>query len=572
MDSNLILIIITLFIFAVIAIVIVLNLIQNKKHKKFKSELDTLEYEKNTIDSYPIVPELSKVESYLNNEKLKMLYKDWKERLEDIKSDQIPKITDMLLDADYSLSQMNYNDMVYKIAKLEMEIYKVRTNSQILLNEIKDITNSEEKHRAVITNLKTKYRELYQKFKNREQEYGEYSKYIMMQFENIAKRFEDFELIMENNEYTEVTQLINAIEEMLKHMEVVVEEVPSIVIMTTSILPKKIEEALIEYENLSKRGYPLDYLNVEYNVEEANKKINDIKDRCKVLNLEDSLFELKVLLDYFENLFTDFEKEKVNRHSFEELNNNFKNKLDKMNSIVEEMFAKMNEIKNLYKLSKEDIDELSNIREELHTLTSDYNILSAHIGNNTFAYSKLTKEVEALVVRLSNIEDRLDTTLNTIGNMHDDELRARQQLDEIREILKNAKFKMRDYNLPVIPNSYYVELNEASLAIKEIIKELEKKPITIEVLNTRVDTARDLVLKLYGRTKELLKLARFAEMAIVYGNRYRSSNEELNNILNTSERMFYKGEYKNSLENTINILNKIEPGVYDKLLSYYNEN
>ena len=572
MDSNLILIMITLFIFAVVAIVIVLNLIQNKKHKKFKSELDSLEYEKNTIDSYPIVPELSKVESYLNNEKLKMLYKDWKERLEDIKSDQIPKITDMLLDADYSLSQMNYNDMVYKIAKLEMEIYKVRTNSQILLNEIKDITNSEEKHRAVITNLKTKYRELYQKFKNREQEYGEYSKYIMMQFENIAKRFEDFELIMENNEYTEVTQLINAIEEMLKHMEVVVEEVPSIVIMTTNILPKKIEEALLEYESLSKRGYPLDYLNVEYNVEEANKKINDIKDRCKVLNLEDSLFELKVLLDYFENLFTDFEKEKVNRHSFEELNNNFKNKLDKMNSIVEEMFAKMNEIKNLYKLSKEDIDELSNIREELHTLTSDYNILSAHIGNNTFAYSKLTKEVEALVVRLSNIEDRLDTTLNTIGNMHDDELRARQQLDEIREILKNAKFKMRDYNLPVIPNSYYVELNEASLAIKEIIKELEKKPITIEVLNTRVDTARDLVLKLYGRTKELLKLARFAEMAIVYGNRYRSSNEELNNILNTSERMFYKGEYKNSLENTINILNKIEPGVYDKLLSYYNEN
>ena len=572
MDSNLILIMITLFIFAVVAIVIVLNLIQNKKHKKFKSELDSLEYEKNTIDSYPIVPELSKVESYLNNEKLKMLYKDWKERLEDIKSDQIPKITDMLLDADYSLSQMNYNDMVYKIAKLEMEIYKVRTNSQILLNEIKDITNSEEKHRAVITNLKTKYRELYQKFKDREQEYGEYSKYIMMQFENIAKRFEDFELVTANNEYTEVTQLINAIEEMLKHMEVVVEEVPSIVIMTTNILPKKIEEALLEYESLSKRGYPLDYLNVEYNVEEANKKINDIKDRCKVLNLEDSLFELKVLLDYFENLFTDFEKEKVNRHSFEELNNNFKNKLDKMNNIVEEMFAKMNEIKNLYKLSKEDIDDLSNIREELHTLTSDYNILSAHTGNNTFAYSKLTKEVEALVVRLSNIEDRLDTTLNTIGNMHDDELRARQQLDEIREILKDAKFKMRDYNLPVIPNSYYVELNEASLAIKEIIKELEKKPITIEVLNTRVDTARDLVLKLYGKTKELLKLARFAEMAIVYGNRYRSSYEELNNILNTSERMFYKGEYKNSLENTINILNKIEPGVYDKLLSYYSEN
>ena len=33
-------------------------------------------------------------------------------------------------------------------------------------------------------------------------------------------------------------------------------------------------------------------------------------DRLKVLNLEDSLFELKVLLDYFDSLFNDFEKEK----------------------------------------------------------------------------------------------------------------------------------------------------------------------------------------------------------------------------------------------------------------------
>lgn len=571
MDSNLILIMVLLFIIAVVAIVVALNLIQNKQYKKIKKQLDSLEYEKNTIDSFPIVPELSKVESFLNNEKLKVLYKDWKERLEDIKSDQIPKITDMLLDADYSLSQMDYRDMVYKIAKLEMEIYKVRTNSQILLDEIKDITNSEEKHRAVITNLKTTYRELYQKFKSREQEYGDYAKYVMMQFENIAKRFEDFELIMENNEYTEVTQLINAIEEMLKHIAVVVEEIPSIVLLTTSILPKKIEEALSEYESLSKRGYPLDYLNVEYNVSEANKKINDIKDRCKVLNLEDSLFELKVLMDYFENLFTDFEKEKVNRRSFEELNNNFKNKLDKMNAIIDEMFAKMSDIKNLYKLSKDDINLLNEIKNELKALTSDYNILSAHTGNNTFAYSKLTKEVEALMVRLSSIEERLDNSLNTIGNMHDDELRARQQLDEIKQILKDAKLKMRDYKLPVIPNSYYVELSEASVAIKEIIKELEKKPITIEVLNTRVDTARDLVLKLYGKTKEMLKTARFAEMSIVYGNRYRSSYEDLNNNLTISEKLFYKGEYKRSLENTINILNKIEPGVYDKLLSYYSE-
>ena len=128
---------------------------------------------------------------------------------------------------------------------------------------------------------------------------------------------------------------------------------------------------------------------------------------------------------------------------------------------------------------------------------------------------------------------------------------------------------MRDYKLPVIPDYYYVELNESNTAIREIVKELDKKPITIEVLNTRVDTARDLVLKLYTKTKDLMKNAMFAEKAIVYGNRYRSSNSELNNHLTISEKLFYKGEYKKSFELTVNVLNKIEPGIYNKILNLY---
>ena len=130
---------------------------------------------------------------------------------------------------------------------------------------------------------------------------------------------------------------------------------------------------------------------------------------------------------------------------------------------------------------------------------------------------------------------------------------------------------MRDYNLPVIPKNYYVELKEAQAAIKEIIRELDKKPITISVLNTRVDTARDLVFKLFADTKDIMKTAMLAEMSIVYGNRYRTSIEGLDHNLSYSEALFFKGEYKKSLELTINSLNKIEPGFYDKLLKLYGE-
>ena len=561
---------VSVYIIAVIVIIIVLNLIQNYKTKKYKTILDNFEVEKNVIDSTPINSEISKIKTFLKNDKLDSNLNDWENRFKEIRTSQIPKITDMILEADYSLKQLDYKTTVYKIAKLEMELYKVRTNTDILLDEIKEITTSEERNRAIITKFKATYRELYDKFLSTKSEFGEITNSVILQFENISKRFEAFENFMENNDYNEVTKIIKSIDEMLKHMQLVLDEVPSIVLMATNIIPKKILEINEIYQKMTKDGYPLDYLNVEYNISEANKKISDIMDRTRVLNLEDSLFELKVLLDYFDSLYTDFEKEKNDRHIYDELISCFDKKLNKINTIVNEMFDSLDNIKLEYDLTEDNIKELNEIRDNLKKLTTDYEILKTHTSNNTFAFSKVIKEIENLTLKLNNIADKLDNTLETLGNIKEDEIRARQQLEEIKNILSDAKAKIKEFNFPILPQYYYVQLTEASDAIKEIVKELEKKPLSITILNTRVDTARDLVLKLYSCSKDLLKTAKFAEMAIVYGNRYRVLTKEIDNNLSYSEELFYNGEYKKSLEFTINCLNKVEPDIFDKISMNYN--
>ncbi len=568
--NNITLIMLTLFLICIGLIIGVLNFVQSKKNKKVKKELEKLEIEKNELATSPIVPELAKVESFLNNDKLQALYDEWSNRLKQIKEIQIPKLSDMILDAEYSLSQMDYKSTTYKIAKLEMELYKVRTNSEFLFGEIKSLTSSEERGRTIITGYKARYRALYQKFVDSKSEYGEFAPIISNQFEIIANHFEHFETMIDNNEYTEVDKILNVIDELLNHMNVVIDEVPSIVLMTTNVLPLRIKEIKETYDKMISEKYPLGYLNLEYNIKEANLKIEDIKDRTRKLDMNQSLLELKVLLDYFDSLFNDFEKEKIDKKEYKEKLTIFNSKLTKTNNVVNHIFSKLDELKNLYNLKEEDITTFNTIKHQLDELNTNYKVLCDHTEfNETFAYSKLVVEVDGLINTLAHIDENLDKTLNKLGNMHDDELRAREQLEEIKTILKNSKIQLRDYKLPIIPDSYYVELKEANSAIKEIVKELDKKPITIDVLNTRVDTARDLVLKLYTKTKEMMKNAVFAEKSIIYGNRYRSSFEDLNSHLNLSEQLFYKGEYKKSFENTVNVLNKIEPGIYNKILNLY---
>ena len=548
-----------------LSIITMIIIIRGRKKRVMKRAISALEIEKNKLASSPIVPELAKVESFLNNEKLEVMYNEWSERLKDIKENQVPNLSNMLLEAEYSLKQKDYKSTIYKIAKLEMELYKVKTNSEFLLGEIKEITNSESKSRSAITKYRASYRELYEKFLSSKDAYGKFAGVVQAQFEVIAKRFEDFESIMDNNEFGEVATIINIIDELLKHMEIVIEEVPSIVLLVFNVLPKRMEEIATIYNEMTSDNYPLDYLNVEENVTEANNKIKDIITRTKSLNLQDSLYELKILLDYFDSLFIDFENEKRARASYNDKLSSFKERLDKMNEVINEINSSMDNLTNIYNLNDEKISLIKEVSASLDKINENYKVLNDHTGNHTFAYSQLLGEVEGLSKELGISEDKLDESLNEIGTMRDDEVRARHQLEEIKMVLKESKDKMREYNLPVIPNNYYIELKEASLAMNEIVRELEKKPITIDVLNTRVDTARDLVLKLYSRTNEILKYARMSEAAIVYGNRYRSSLSEINKHLNISEQLFYKGEYKKSLANTVNILKTIDPSITNRL-------
>ena len=118
-------------------------------------------------------------------------------------------------------------------------------------------------------------------------------------------------------------------------------------------------------------------------------------------------------------------------------------------------------------------------------------------------------------------------------------------------------------------NNYFVELSEANDAIDEIVKELDKSPIVIETLNLRVDTARDLVLKLYRTTTDMVKTAQLAEMAIVYGNRYRSSKLDLNRKLENAEMLYHKGNYKEALDVSLSAIELVDKDIREKLLKVY---
>ena len=472
----------------------------------------------------------------------------------------------MLIDLDLYIEKRDYKSCGYSMAKIEMEIYKVREAADHLLEEIKDITLSEEKYRAIVTKLKTKYRELNREFHDHEQLYEQMQEPISLQLENIERRFLDFEKVMDDNDYTEVVHVVKALDTMIEHIEIIVKEVPDVLLMINQIIPKRVKEVKENYDEMIELGFPLDYLNIDYNLDEINKNVEAILDKVNVLNLEGCMFDLKTMLEYLDSLFIDFEKERLAKKVYEEVESDFAKKIEKTNKLVCDIYEQLDDIKKLYDLNDEDVQIIHNVNKSLVVINDDYKKLLSKVAAKSSPYTMLNKEIEDLSVRLINMEDELDKSLKSLGNMYDDEVRAREQLDEIQEFLKQCKNKMRTYKLPVITDNYFVQLSEANEAIEEVIKELEKKPIVINTLNTRVDTARDLVLKLYNTTNEMVRMAQCAEIAIVYGNRYRDY-EEVDAGLNDARSKFFKGDYKRALDLAIRTISLVDADISKKLFN-----
>ena len=561
----------TFFIVAVILVTVVLVLIQKHRYNSFRKEVEELDKAKNMIASTPVLSELSKVESIVKNDKMEEKYKNWQKRFEVIKDDKINQINDMINELDISTSQKDYKNIDQKLAKVEMEIYKVRESANELLNEIQEVTVSEEKYRSIVTKLKAKYRKLVNEFNNHKSDYEDISDAIELQLENIEKRFLDFEHVMEKNEYDEVVHIVKALDTMIDHMGVVIVEVPNLVLLAEKLIPKRIEEIVSISKDMTENGYNLEYLNLDYNMDECNKNVSVILDRVRVLNLEDCMFELKTMLDYLDSIFNNFDQEKLARKNYEELSTNFEKNLKKTNCIMKDIYGQLDDIKGMYDLSDDDISELNTLKTRLTDLTKDYKKMVAEVNSASKPYSVFFKQLDAFNSLLHELETSLDTALKSLGSMYDDEIRAREQLEEIKDLLKQCKVKIRSYKLPIIINNYFVELSEANDAIDEIVKELEKKPIIIKTLNTRVDTARDLVLKLYNTTTDMIKTAQLAEMAIVYGNRYRSEVREVDKGLENAEMLYLKGNYKDALEVSISSIELIESDIHKKLLDLYQE-
>ena len=557
-------VIIVSIILIVLLSIFTIKFIRNKTKKKLLNGINELEIKKNNLVSMPVLVQLNKIEDIAKSEQLEEKVSELKIRYEEIKEVNIKKINDMIVDMDIYVERRNVKEYMNKYSDVEMELDEAESSLNSIMNEIDEIASYEEKYRNIVTKLKTKYRYLEHVYTDKETMFGDFTEIIKMQFENIAKRFNDFDKVMDEKLYNEVVLVVKSIDTMIDNLDVVIKELPDILLLLNDLIPGRIKDLNDEYNKMMEEGYPLKYLNYEENIADIEKRENDILTRAKVLNITDSLFDLRAILEYLDNLFKDLEAEKEAKNKFEKLDDVFNTKTKKMDNIVKNIYAQLDDIKALYHLNESDLEIIDKLNLKLAVIIKDHKKLKRDIKKGDASYLKHNITLNELIFRMNNVATEFDNALHTLGSFYEDEMRSREQLKEMKNVLTKCKDRIRNYRLPIIYDNYFVEEEEAVDAINEVGKELENKPIVIKNLNMRVDTARDLTLKLNATTDEMIKYAYFSEILIVYGNKY-ADIKEIANGLNKAELLYFKGSYKESFNLILKVLKSVDNDLVNKI-------
>ncbi len=202
-----------------VTVIVIALLTLNKIKKQYKNTLIELERSKNLIISGSILAELNKVESLINNKDLEEKYNYWKSLFKTIKDVDVSNITDELISAEELLDGRNYSQVKDLLGRIEFDIYISKSRAQRLLEDIKEITLSEQKNREIVTKLKADYRSLFLQYNNNNKDdYSLIEKPLELQFENIDKLFSTFELAMEGNVYSEVGKIVKALDDSIGNL------------------------------------------------------------------------------------------------------------------------------------------------------------------------------------------------------------------------------------------------------------------------------------------------------------------------------------------------------------------
>lgn len=560
------------YIIGIILLIIVLIIIGLILRKRIYDSVDYYESWKLNVMNRNVASELAKVKELNLQGETKERFETWREDWDTILTHDLANVEELLYDTEHAADRYRFPTAKKNIQKMEAILVETEKKIDVILKELGELLAVEEENRTNIEELAPKIKELHKQITVNRFQYKRAEIRFEIELEDLEALLEEYEAEIEGGNYHKATEIVEKIEERLVKVEEEITEFPVLYKQCKDELPSKLDELLRGINEMKEDGYQIDHLDFVTEINEYQSRLLDAIRSLESTGPDEAKSVMREVEDRMAEMYDQLEEEAIAKNFVDSKVSHFEKGINRISEQFKETQAEVEQLKEAYYFEDADLEKFMSLEKLVNKLTKEKDELIAKIKTNSYAHSILRDELEKALNQLEEMEENHSQFKEQVQNLRKDEVEVRNQLEAMNESIAKVTRKLRNSNLPGVPDRLWKLLDDASEKNERVLDSLDDLPLDMAKVQRALQEAKAAVELAVEHTTITLDQARLTEHVIQYANRYRSRNTILAAQLTEAENLFRQANYESALETAANAIEAVEPGALKRIEKFQEMN
>lgn len=425
--------------------------------------------------------------------------------------------------------------------------------------DLANVIKPEEDARQAALVLKEKYREIKSKFNLNETQLVFVTNSFNMVFDEIDRKFNKFELYVEDAKYEEANALLPKIDQVLDLLNKLIDTLPPVIVEVNDVIPQRLIELKNKFIELTNTKKPLTHLNVDQKIESLNLTLDGIKENLKnlaVSNIEEKIKDVNKQID---DLFNAFKSEEDACVQYNDISGTVLSEFAEYEKEIIKIRNNIAKFRKVYIIDEDHESQLEKISKRLDEVGRDKRKLDILVHNreNT-PYTELLEKLNALKSGTEDIKSKVNSFNIYLNSLRNDSQQAFENLKIKYDLFKSLEAQLREIRIDKYVDLYKPAFDELYEILDELNRLLKTVPIDVTAVNLKSTELNEKNNKINQDIKNIINYKELAEGNILLVNRDRMKFSEINNILSQAETLFFNGDFKSSYEMSQTAIQKLD--------------
>lgn len=536
--------------------------------KKTYGRIDRAETRRVNMMNRPVAKELAKVKQLKMAGDTEKKFEKWRSEWDNIVTGEFPSIEESLFEAEGLTDKYRFKKAQDLVSKLQAKMDTMEERIDKILTELNAVVESESKNRKDVTPIKESYHQIKKLMITKRSQFKEALPLLEKEVKDIDERYNKYGEETENGNYIEARNILLSVKADIDDVQKKIDRVPDLYEDIQRTIPDQIRELRQGSTEMSSQGYSLQHLQIDSQLDEAEKQLHVIEQAVGRLELDEAEEGLKGIHEQLDWLYAQLEKEVLSRQQLHEAAPKIEVRLDRVGQKIDALTAETGVVRDSYHIDTADLQAQREISKSYQKLEQSFSEADNALKNHSDAFSSVLEKIKKIGTDIEEIETLADSFDKKIKALRKDELAARQTIQDLKHALFETRQMVLKSNIPGVPEPFVLAMDQAGEQLKNVNVKLDQKPLNMAEVRQALDAAKAKAEEVRAQAEKLVDTAAFAEEMIRYGNRYRSDYPDIDRELQKAEKLFRAYDYQASAETAVRAIEIKEPKILKRFDLY----